>query len=739
MPHLQDILLADSSCLDELSKNQQIPIDLIESLDATELVRFIKNDKSSDSFNYKYAGIEHSYLEQNSSTNGAVNTIQDQCLSMFADRHIVLLEKIRCGEVQKVIELQKSYVGKIHSLNSRSQKWTLVLILESDLTDDDREALERSQIKDRDNPVRPRIYLLGPNLDVNTEGVPINGINIWSHAVPPLLSRLRADHPRHQGIWAWRSMVLTPEVPNLNLVREYKSSIEEHLFLGGGETAPGIQTLQVPQLRDPMLKDFSDELQELDKEVEDKKGESRIKTIHSLILESWMPRSIIKKTKKLITTIGLREVGVAKSNVAKLHDRTIEDSQGVLQQERQLWKTIDDNPQYLSGASENIAVEMAGLNEKITNDADPWKQLIANLHRADAIKRAAEEAAIILETARAYYIAFNVRLLLAFVSILVVFYITFVVLYPVMSFFGLDALSFWISSAMGVSGVVSAMFFTLITERNALKNGAKKVDIKIESARKQNKATHAFIYMISSAKNIRRSSWIHSLNKIKKNISRLSRSVRDATYKITVNRTTEASDEGTGLAAIQKEAYFNNLYLWASLHLRMTEDDREAIKEYIAKLKKDLGEELKSSWKKLSVCDSEKNGYYPVDYVRKTWGSAIKLHLYKFEKKLTEKFVDLLESSSMISNEVVRESIKNSNGFSEDVYPFMSVPIIKNINGVVYYYFKSDPLFHQVKKSYSTESDSERTNNYSKECSYFGLVVEEIELELSNQKVGDSH
>ena len=742
MPHLQDILLADSSCLDELSKNQQIPIDLIESFDATELVRFIKNDKSSDSINYKYAGIEHSYLEQNSSTNGAVNTIQDQCLSMFAERHIVLLEKIRCGEVQKVIELQKSYVGKIHSLNSRSQKWTLVLILESDLTDDDREALERSQIRDRDNPVRPRIYLLGPSLDVNTEGVSINGINIWSHAVPPLLSRLRADHPRHQGIWAWRSMVLSPEVPNLNLVREYKSSIEEHLFLGGSEVAPGIQTLQVPQLRDPVLKDLSDELQELDKEVEDIKGESRIKTIHSLILESWMPRSIIKKTKKLITTIGLREVGVAKASVTKLHDRTIEDSQGVLQQERQLWKTIDDNPQYLSGASENIAVEMAGLNEKITNDADPWKQLIANLHRADAIKRAAEEAAIILETARAYYIAFNLRLLLAFVSILVVFYITFVVLYPVISFFGMNAWSFWIATAMGVAGVVAAMFWTFIQERNALKKGAMIVDSKIEDATKENKASHAYAYMIDTIKNNRCSSWIHSLNKIKKNVSRLQRTVEDATRKITSVQEEIDNADDADITEIQTGKYRDNLYVWSSLNIAMGAEIGNKLQEHIKIKKGKLSDRLRVLWKKLAECDSEKNGYYPVDYVSKTWSQSIKTCLYEFQIDLTNEFVSLLKENSMFTANAVERAVIESNGYSSDDYPFLSIPITRNSrhsNGMVYYLFKDDDIFSQVQKKYNTNSKSDTSNISNDECSYFGLVVEEIELDLENQECGVSH
>ena len=809
MEQPRDILLTDSSCLEELSKNQQLPVDLIEPItikayckcgfdreslarespcpecdeklaetwDATELKRFIKNDNSvHDGFYYKYAGINSTYLEQNSSHDDSVNTLADQCLSIFAGRRVVLLKKICCGDVQKVIGLYKWYVNKINSINSTPQDWILVLILESELTEDDIEALKSTQKLGQAQSQRPRIYLLGPKLNLSKEGMSVDGINIWSHAVPPLLSRLRVAPPTSPKIWAWRSMVFSPELPNLDFVRDYKNSIEEHLLLAHDEGTE--KSLKVPKLPDPMLEDLRNALQDLDKKEKhkdkeyekflgselknngvksldelgdkkkikfiarvDKKWKSA-KTILSLILKSWTPRAIIKRTRKLVRTIGLAEVGIAKSRVARLHNLTQEDSQGVSEQELELWKSVDDNPRHLLSASGNIIVEMTGLNKKIIDHGGPWKNLLDDLRRADAIKKKAEDAATILEKARAYYIAFNLRLLLAFVSILVVFYITFVVLYPVISFFGMNAWSFWIATAMGVAGVVAAMFWTFIQERNALKKGAMIVDSKIEDATKENKASHAYAYMIDTIKNNRCSSWIHSLNKIKKNVSRLQRTVEDATRKITSVQEEIDNADDADITEIQTGKYRDNLYVWSSLNIAMGAEIGNKLQEHIKIKKGKLSDRLRVLWKKLAECDSEKNGYYPVDYVSKTWSQSIKTCLYEFQIDLTNEFVSLLKENSMFTANAVERAVIESNGYSSDDYPFLSIPITRNSrhsNGMVYYLFKDDDIFSQVQKKYNTNSKSDTSNISNDECSYFGLVVEEIELDLENQECGVSH
>jgi len=729
----KDILLANDEDLQELLANPHLPINLIESLTDKTIYKLTSEDTDSQ-FGSKYACLNKEII-----TGSQLNQrLKEQCLSIIAERHIVFLQKISDGDIASTLDYYEKAKSAISELSEGYQRWTIILVLEKDLSPDSIRKLLKTQ--DRDGrKTRPAIYLLGEKLNKNEAGGFVYASEVWTHAVPPLLSRLhinQSDDLNDSGIFAWKSMVLEPSISDLNLNSDLGNYIKQKLIKTDEVTSDA--DFEVPTLPDPELESLQKEIKKAIEEAK-QKADSQANpkedaaTIKSLILKPWQPKKIFKKTDKLIRTAGLSEVGEAKNKVAKLHNRQRNDATTVDKETKEAWSKVKQTPKILNKATDLISGEMKELNNVIVK-SNAWKDLLDNLKKAAQSKKEALEAAKILELARSFYISFNLRLGLAFVTILVVFYITFVVLYPVMSFFGLSTTSFWFAVSMGLAGVISALFLTYTQESFALLHGASRVDERINIAKSKSGAQYAFNFTIETLKGVRRSSWLHGLAKISRKVDRLNKVFSGSTDFVANDLKKKAScslqEDGVDALAVTK-SYMDSLYLWNIFKSRITSTNKEHEQKEDAEKKK-LIKNLIESWKKLASCDSESNGYYPVDLVEKKWKDSLYVAIMDYDNEIVKSFIELLKTTNTTDKNLVPESILRVNGIGEGDYSFMSTEDRREYtNGQVYFYFKDVTLYELIRENYKTLSSKGRPNaneDLHPSFSYYGLVLEEVSI-----------
>ncbi len=658
--HRQSVVIASRSVFSDLREGGSIPPDLLARLRRSDMLDFIREEGSgigaSCTSDAAFIGLDREFLH---TSGGATDPIAERFLSMLAGRRVVALDVVsgneEGGQPQTVAAAlaRHAAIGQLLDTHGQTDQvagthWTLALVVCRELSEEDIEALRQVGQHRHD----PRVYLLDGKLRSSKGGKFVEARNVWDQVLPGLLICLAASTPRaaRGDVLAWRSLLLEPGMPPVAVAGVFSAWLRKKV-LGTGET------FRPPEFAaatlDPKLKDPPDPP---DLHFEDPYQTGRF---CRSVDQHLAPADFA--TLRVATADRLRVDAAEAGQVA---------DGDVRRNESQTWGQAQSSPGHLMSMAKAIQLKQAELGADLDRDASPWKNLLAEMAVADERREAAMEVAKVVDDARSHFISWLIRMGVAIAAMLLVMYIVFILLYPLLDA-AFSSWWFWIPCAAGIVGAVVATTVSWHFERWAGGVGIEKLQKSVAVAQGANASRACLRFMAK----------VHSRNQDVAYGEMLDHAGGLANrLQLTLDAATRSADVGPSKLqpSRSEEAVVDRRVLQDETVVTICAMDEQTARAHADATLIDHGDSL---WRGLSQawaqmggrCDVENRGSYPVPIVQQVWERAVQHAWAEFHghliSRVTMKWRD--RELNTASSEIAK-TIARMQGFGASERPFLS-------------------------------------------------------------------
>lgn len=701
----QPIFIASEKVHWDLSHCDRLPPNLLGNLSAEDIRQIVHGNLNIPS---SYWSVKSEFFFEES-REGLTREFFDRFLSMLSDRSIVYLDVVKSGECSKSLEKYRLLCEKLscQQMGQHAATHTFVVIVDGTLTDEDKESLNSLH-----DSRLARIYLMEGELDSCSANLPsVHSGNVWSSAVPQLLVRL-IEYPQTHGnqsnfITAWRSVVIEPNLLNQPVLDIYDRWVQETVL---SSTEKFEETPFSVALIETTLGNQSNSFQ-LDFTAEYKQKNAFVKKVENYLKQ--------------------KDAGDIRRNAAEALRVDVVNASGMVASavrkgEISSWRQAHNSPSLVRTMSKSLSSELTSQEQLLSSDSEAWKILLQQLAASDKKIREASRAAKVLDKARAHLISWDMRLLLCCVSILIVFYLVFVMLKPSLSVI-FDNWTFWFACALGVAGAVAAAFVSFFYEVQAGKNGAKFVADKVLHAHKSNSTKATMEYLVKINKDKQRISWINTLDNTIRFAKRLGRMIdsvtrseiddsvihKDTNEMVILDK--KIHSDGSRIIIGGQESHLN------IEHAKVVMDTQE----------NEFKRTLNAAWSELAMqCDEKNRGSFPLDSIRRYWGNAIVDAWSKFRMEVIEHIVEEWRSENVGNSDELAQKIRKRQGFAVSDRPFISTKLCSDEQIVRFLFARDAQLISSIKPVLEESADAAVLDQISSKLPYFAMVFEEMSVDL---------
>jgi hypothetical protein len=726
MSYLQrPLLIAPRASLQFLQLCGRVPADFFFDLSQYELEDLI----ALTSENISLEDSEPRYLTLESEMiKGEVNPgcIMDKpvevpmlhrLLSKLSGRSITSLELVKPGSIAQAIAHQNELEVSIQRIGQEDitveTNWTLLLVVKGELTPSDMKALHdlKEEIMPSCPKTKPRslkVYILDGKLRTDHEGRFVEAKYIWENAVTPLLSKFLAEHhsPEHRGIFSWRTIVIEPDIALAPVLDMYHTWLEQKVFNSDERFTPAPIELR------PIGVAFEEDTPK------------RI-----VFQDSYLEKNqFVKRVEHELAPISLSQIrNLAASTREKIIRKSNDVDAEVRQGEVASWQQAHQTPEIMGTMSKQLSKQLSSQHQLLLEDVDPWEALQKELEAAEQSRKKAILDAEQLDNARSRFVGWGTRLILLFVTTLLIFYLVFVTLYPVLQDGGIDVLMYWGACGIGLSGAVLALFISWNFELSCGKHAAKRVT-ETRNRTLRNNSTKACLKYIaaSNERNLRKTLadtldyTIFLSKRLRTIVAFVTRAQRD---------TLEIQPYAFGkLRSIDSEIYQNGTRISIGAH--SDEMTRVMAETVLRQHGQSLQNDLRYEWNMMSnSCDLDERGTFPFETVSRMWGQAISKSWALFYRLVVDYAVAEWREDQTLTLSSVCEKILELQGASSSTRPFMSSRNVSNEErkySSQALYMRDNLLCHKLEEALNRETFPNLTSHVVGDLSYFGLFFEEM-------------
>ena len=707
----QPVFIASEKVQEQLIHCERTPPNLLGELSVDDIRDLVRDSLKISS---RYWAINSEIFSADSRENLSDSFFQ-RFLSMLSGRAVVYLDVVKAGELSEAIKKyhRLSEIISSQHMGQDSTKYTIVVVVDGDLSDEDKKAINRLS-----DSVLTRIYLMEGELDTGNSNLPfVHAGNVWASAIPQLLVRLLEEPltniTQPAQVMAWRSVVIEPNLLTAPVLTIYDRWVKntvlssedkfDVLKFSPPELAPDLGPPSGPfqidftsafKAKNTFAKKVTDHLEQKDM------GEIRRKSAETL-------------REDVVNASGIVNSFVRRSEISS-------------------WNQAHSSPALVRSMSKALSIELTNEESQLSSDLNSWKLLLSQLDTSDRKIRNARKAAEVLDKARSHLISWDMRLLLCCVSVLVVFYLVFVTLKPPLGLIFTEG-TFWFACGLGVFGTVAAAFLSHFLEVRSGKAGALFVTDKVQEAVKfdTTKATMEYLATINEDK--QRMSCINRLD----NTIELSKRLRQMIDSVTRSKIDESSialgddeiarldrkthSDGTRVIIGKQDEQSNITYASSVI-------DRQA-QEFL--------QTLNAAWNDLAAaCDTKNRGSFPLDTVTRFWGHAIVDVWSKFRMEVIEDIVKDWRKETTLTDSFP-DQIRQLQGFAVSRRPFISTKQHSNENVVRLLIARDNQLVASVEPVLNEAGDSRVIPSTSISLPYYAMIFEEMSVDFTLEEPGN--
>lgn len=712
-----------------------MPPDLVGVMDPMDLADFIRSPADQQASplgeTTKYIGLEREFLEVEGEQT---HPLMPMFFSMLAGRDLVAIDVV--GDTPDEAALTSADATNVmppspvdaaldrHAAMERmlaehgqadqvtATNWTLVLVVCGELSERDIAALRNLHASQKSL----RIYLLAGRLRSDTDGRYVEARHVWPSMIPSLLVRLYARSTRGSvgRILAWRCVSLEPVVPVRPVLKVF------HRWLNG-EVLNGDEKFEAPHFEPipPRVEGM------------DVKSSFSIRFGDAYTQDCQFK----KKVDKVLDAVSLQDVRSAWANT--LRSSIVDANEGVDKQVREnesaSWNQAHASPALLGTMEKVIAKKRAKLAEDLEQDGTPWKALTAGLKQAERNRQQAIDAAEVLDVARSHFVPWPLRLGLVFASALLVLYLVYVVMYPLLN--GVIAnWEFWGAWLAGFTGVAAAAAMAWYYELSAGRHGAKEVTGRIQTALDQNVASVCLEFMAETHKRNQSFAWGQLLDCMIGSAKRL-RTVTEGVTRDVADDTPVDVKSANAEQQLQRDIFIDGSRIPIG-ELRVADADERA--EAVLNANEDkLWEQLKAAWSLMGRrCDLASRGSFPVPVVRQVWSRAIQTAWSTYYSAVVAKVAASGRGSVSESRHALGDQLSKLQGLSPARRPFLSCRRVDVESGefnVCMLLVRDDSLHSQLAGQIKVDVRNLITDTQS-DLPVFGMYYEEVLISLDDDE-----
>jgi hypothetical protein len=726
----KSIIFSRPAIFDALQNFSEVPNSLISIPDNQDLHNFVNNNESE---------IHSSYIGLDIDSLFNVNEEDDLCsfLSLFPKRNLVLVEKADSGGVASVMrkynKLRKFVDRHLQEDQIGLNRWSIVLVVDSQegMSDDDKNELScfKDSIQDGLESNKICVYVMEGRLRAANDNRGPHSKHVWDAALPPLLVHLeeKREHERESdsGIYAWRSIVINPTIdhsPIKSVLHEWirgtilnnqDKEFDPIHFKSENVTSPSSLNLkEVKPL--PGFGEFTD-----DRPLEKNRYEDNV------------TQQLTAVNLKKVNTESAQNMRDRVEKATKKVDGDVEAGAS------SLWQQASTAPSRLVTMKDNLTTESSRFREEMSkvSVAEPWQTLLVAINTCNQERSKTQRIAKIVDKAEAHYIGWADRLTIAFVSILIVFYLVFISLYPVLEYAGIGLASFLFACLLGLSGVAAAFFLSYYCEKiMAGGRGVKKLAEQLDTASKANPTVAAMSHLATTYNKNQKLAWAELLD----GAIFLSERVQKTVERVTSQVTSMEIDNSENVNSSQEvqadlKIFQEGSHLW---HKNKIESD--TIKSYASSLSKELSNDyvirLSKEWNTFATgCDENAHGSYPVHDVKRSWGRSLASLLADFERKVYEKVIEPIRADNDAVKSL-KEKFRDLRNISLAAKPMLSSCSVKKSGGQRQFIWvnQNEKLLDEIKQIIRQNQVTQFADSSSTTLPFCGLFVEEVPMDLSS-------
>ncbi len=653
----QPVLIASRNVFDRLQASGMTPPDFAARLHRGELLDYVRSETDQEGSHpaaaARFIAINRGLLRPSAEGRDG---IEERFLSMLAGRMVVSVDVLAGGEgwadVDKAIARHGRLVAALAACGQRDQsartQWVLILVV-PDVADGE-------GFKQLDKLVRrpggPLVYLMDGKLRSSQTGHSVEARHVWPQAIPGLLMALAASPPQsHTGaVKAWRAVVVEPAMAPDAVICNFNRWLRNHVM---GEP----DAFRPPQFSPtPLSKGFEDALAWSPGRFSDAYQPSRFQRAVTTALS---PKGAGTHRDERAT--------ILRAEAAKLGQEADGD---VRTHELQSWGQAQMSPSLPMGMAKALGRAQRDVFAGRDEGAGRWAKFLAKLTAAEAARQHAADGATVLDAARAHFVSWWLRVSIAAATMLLVIYIVFVTLYPLLDA-AFSSWWFWIPCMAGMCGAAVATSLSWTLERNAGAHGERTLTKSVKRAHLSSATRACIEFMAGVHEGNQTLAYGQMLGHTATLAKRLELTIEYATRDADVRGTSRTGTESE-LARLDRETFERGTVL------RIGSLDAERAEAFAAATLEAEGESLWRNlmlgWSRMAAaCDEESRGSFPVQVVGKEWARALERAWAEFRRCFVDRVTaDWRDGEFQGAGVKLGQAMAGLRGFSPSERPFLS-------------------------------------------------------------------